>query len=140
MCRISFVSFIFLATISVVAVATATQHGTVHAVSKSKSSKAHSLGESYQFDPRDGWEHVNITDLQYKYESSNTGGAGHERSAFEKRGKKKGSKSPKKNKNKKSPAKGTGGSGIGGTIGNVIGKAWNGLKAIGDPEPVTITW
>ncbi|KAF7790900.1 hypothetical protein EIP86_001858 [Pleurotus ostreatoroseus] len=28
---------------------------------------AHSLGDSYQFDPRDGWEAVNITDLQYKY-------------------------------------------------------------------------
>lgn len=28
---------------------------------------AHSLGNSYQFDSRDGWETVNVTDMQYKY-------------------------------------------------------------------------
>lgn len=30
-------------------------------------STPHSLGESYQFNSRDGWETVNVTDLAYKY-------------------------------------------------------------------------
>ncbi|GJE84421.1 hypothetical protein PsYK624_004970 [Phanerochaete sordida] len=29
--------------------------------------RAHSLGDSYSFDTRDGWQSVNVTDLQYKY-------------------------------------------------------------------------
>ncbi|KAI0082588.1 hypothetical protein K474DRAFT_1655392 [Panus rudis PR-1116 ss-1] len=33
----------------------------------SRYSRAHSLGDDYQFDPRDGWQSVNVTDLQYKY-------------------------------------------------------------------------
>lgn len=33
---------------------------------------SHSLTESYQFDPRDGWESVMVTDLRYKYRRSPT--------------------------------------------------------------------
>lgn len=29
--------------------------------------RAHSLGDNYQFEARDGWQSVNITNLQYKY-------------------------------------------------------------------------
>jgi hypothetical protein len=39
----------------------------VRAVSRSRYSRAHSLGDSYVFDPRDGWQSVNATNLQYKY-------------------------------------------------------------------------
>ncbi|KAF8897439.1 RlpA-like double-psi beta-barrel-protein domain-containing protein-containing protein [Infundibulicybe gibba] len=34
---------------------------------KSKYSKAHSLGKKYDFDPRDGWQNANVSDLPYKY-------------------------------------------------------------------------
>ncbi|KAF8558873.1 hypothetical protein OG21DRAFT_1574943 [Imleria badia] len=33
---------------------------------------SHSLTESYQFDPRDGWESVMVTNLRYKYRRSPT--------------------------------------------------------------------
>ncbi|KAG9317568.1 hypothetical protein JVU11DRAFT_1776 [Chiua virens] len=33
-------------------------------------SPSHSLPESYQFDPRDGWESVIVTNLRYKYRRS----------------------------------------------------------------------
>jgi hypothetical protein len=38
----------------------------VLAVARSRYSKAHSLGEHYTFDPRDGWRSVNATNLSYK--------------------------------------------------------------------------
>jgi hypothetical protein len=31
--------------------------------------KTHSLGRGYTFDPRDGWQTVNVSDLSYKYSS-----------------------------------------------------------------------
>lgn len=40
------------------------------AVGIQKYTRPHSLGENYVFDQRDGWEAVNVTDLQYKYEHS----------------------------------------------------------------------
>lgn len=32
-----------------------------------KYSRAHSLGNGYTFDPRDGWQTVNVSNLSYKY-------------------------------------------------------------------------
>lgn len=107
--------------------ATATQ-GTVHAISKSKYTRAHSLGENYQFDARDGWEKVDLTDMQYKYARDNISNPEPQGRSLEKRVKHKGSKGDN-----------DGGSGLG-TLKHVIGQAWNGLKAIGGPEPVIITW
>jgi hypothetical protein len=116
---------------------TTASQGTVHAVSKTKYTRAHSLGNSYQFDPRDGWQHVNVTNLQYKYARSYTSDSDQSSSPFEKRGKKKGSKNPKPQKQNN---KGKGGSNIGGTVKHILGNVWNGLKALGQPEPVIITW
>jgi hypothetical protein len=135
MLRLCLFLSIILATLSV-STTTANQ-GTVHAVSKSKYTRAHSLGDSYHFDPRDGWQHVNVTNLQYKYARSHSPDPDQPGSPFEKRGKQKGPKS------KKTPAqknKGNGGSNIGGTVKHILGNMWNGLKALGQPEPVTITW
>lgn len=113
--------------------ATAVTQGTVHAISKSKYSRAHSLGESYQFQPRDGWQSVNITDLQYKYPAarshSPSGGT------LEKRGGRKG-----RRHTQTPPHQGNGGKDLGGAIVHILGEVWNGLKAIGQPEPVIITW
>ncbi|KAF7301358.1 DPBB-1 domain-containing protein [Mycena indigotica] len=39
-------------------------------VTKRKYTTAHSLGEAYTFDPRDGWQSINATDLQSKYRRS----------------------------------------------------------------------
>ncbi|KAJ7068171.1 expansin family protein [Mycena amicta] len=40
------------------------------AIAKSKYTTAHSLADSYSFDPRDGWQSFNATNLQYKYRRS----------------------------------------------------------------------
>lgn len=87
-------------------------------ISQSKYSRAHSLGENYKFHPRDGWQSTNATDLGYKYANST---AGHKRSDEDKR-------SPKKNL------------GLGGLIGGALSDVFKGLKGIGNPTTVKITW
>lgn len=144
MFRTSLISLVILAALSFANSSTNATQGTVHAISKSKYTRAHSLGDNYQFHRRDGWEHVNITNLQYKYARSNTSDSATAHSAFEKRGRKKGSKPSKKHGTphgkKKKTSNGKGDSDAGGTIKHILGGAWNGLKAIGGAEPVTITW
>ena len=107
---------------SSLATTSATQ-GTVHAISKSKYTRAHSLGDNYQFNARDGWEKVDVTDLQYKYARDNISDPQPQGSPFSKRD----------NHNSDD------GLGIGG-LKHAIGQVWNGLKAMGTPEPVIITW
>ncbi|KAI0772703.1 hypothetical protein BC629DRAFT_1529580 [Irpex lacteus] len=52
--------------------ATAADLRSYHNSLEARYAHAHSLGDSYQFDPRDGWETVNITDLAYKYRRDDT--------------------------------------------------------------------
>jgi hypothetical protein len=118
---------------------TTVTQGTVHAVSKSKYGRAHSLGDSYQFQPRDGWQNVNVTNLQYKYPRFNTPDSNQQGSPFEKRGNQKSTQSQKKDPTKPTH-KGEGEDALGGTLKHILGGVWNGLKALGQPEPVTITW
>lgn len=47
---------------------------------------AHSLGDGYQFDPRDGWEVVNTTDLPYKYHNENAGKLSNDSANLKRRG------------------------------------------------------
>lgn len=88
---------------------------TTRAVSESRYTKAHSLGRNYLFDPRDGWETVNVTNLAYKYR----------RDAVD-----------KKTFHSPSPHK----SGLGSTISDVLKGVFRGLKGLGKAEPVVITW
>ncbi|KAL1944243.1 hypothetical protein VTO73DRAFT_3428 [Trametes versicolor] len=130
----------------------------------------HSLGRNYQFDPRDGWQTVNTTNLSYKYSSradtdsdlddepddSNDSGdsEGH---VLESRSKKASHKTSKKTIKKAAKAsskiskkttttknaKSTAKKLTGSTTGVLTGglnKVINTLKGIGKPEPVTITW
>ncbi|EAU84698.1 hypothetical protein CC1G_00217 [Coprinopsis cinerea okayama7 len=88
---------------------------------KHKYDKAHSLGDGYQFDPRDGWEVVNATNLDYKYSNDiaqpqNIVGR-------------------KLHANKSSKPKG-----VAGSLTEFLQKALKGLTGIGKPQPVTITW
>jgi len=89
-------------------------------ITESRYSTAHSLGEDYIFDPRDGWQSANVTNLQYKYERG-LGAGRSERVAPTHR--------------KSSP--------LGDTISMVAGslkKAIEGLKGLGKPEDAVITW
>ncbi|KAH9482936.1 hypothetical protein JR316_0005036 [Psilocybe cubensis] len=91
------------------------------ALSESRYSRAHSLGDNYSFDPRDGWQSVNVTNLEYKYRR-NTSNGDRSHSISDK----KSTAHPK--------------SGLGTTISNVVKGVFQGLKGFGKPEPVTITW
>lgn len=119
----------------------------------------HSLGDHYVFDPRDGWEPVNTTNLLYKYaardslhsglegQHSYSHGAGgnthNSNTTLVARARKTSHAKPKKmsvkdesDSNKSSSKSATGFlNGIG-----KIGKIMDSLKGIGKPEPVTITW
>jgi len=100
----------------------------VRAVSQSKYSKAHSLGDSYTFDPRDGWQHVNATNLQYKYrrDSFESGNPNYDDTLdFEKR--------TKESKPKTAASTSSG-------LGGILQDIFKGLCGLGKPEPVTITW
>ena len=105
------VTFVFLELISFFILALAASPG--RAISQSKYTVAHSLGDDYSFDPRDGWQAVNVTNLDYKYQ-------------FRKE------HSPQR--------RGKGKSALGDAIGGVVKNIWKGLKGIGSKEPVTITW
>ncbi|KAF5387922.1 hypothetical protein D9615_000314 [Tricholomella constricta] len=95
----------------------------VRAVSHSRYSKAHSLGDDYQFSPRDGWQSINASDLQYKYhrDEQMQDATATDAQQLERR-------TPDSNL------------GLGETIGGVVSKIWKGLKAIGKPQTVKITW
>ncbi|KAJ7179895.1 hypothetical protein C8R43DRAFT_1117243 [Mycena crocata] len=84
------------------------------AIAKSKYTTSHSLGDSYTFDSRDGWQSFNATNLQYKYRREST----------------------KKDSSKKTAVKHS--SPL--TIAQVLGKVWNGLKGMGKAQPVIATW
>lgn len=91
------------------------------AITESRYITAHSLGDGYVFDPRDGWQSANVTNLQYKYGRS----LGIEEVA--------GSAALKKKKT----------STLGDTISMVAGSlktALQGLRGLGKPEDAVITW
>ncbi|KAI0638282.1 hypothetical protein C8Q77DRAFT_1090338 [Trametes polyzona] len=128
----------------------------------------HSLGANYVFDPRDGWETVNTTNLLYKYSSrsdaddddddvddlddTEESGALVSRSKTfnpkitKKATKKKAKKTTKKAVKKplkKAAVKPTSkklASSATGVLTGGLNKIIETLKGIGQPEPVTITW
>lgn len=102
-----------------------------------KYSTAHSLGDNYRFDPRDGWQTINVTNLQYKYSRSDKDN-GADNAAFEESSLRKRSSKKSKSSHKKATSKSISPSsnGLVGSIKSVL----DSLKGIGSAEPVTITW
>ncbi|RPD67062.1 hypothetical protein L226DRAFT_608312 [Lentinus tigrinus ALCF2SS1-7] len=116
-------------------------------------STAHSLGENYTFDPRDGWETVNTTNLAYKYNYprgdgdtvsdldvdgdylDDTAGNGYDNGTLVARAKK-----TTRTKAKKKAAKTSGGSTASKLLKGGLDKVMSSFKGIGKPEPVVITW
>lgn len=120
--------------ISLPALALSGQASSVRAITESKYSTAHSLGGGYIFDPRDGWQSINVTNLQYKYRRQPKldfdDSQADDYSAIESRSKKP-KKTPQKAHNKTS---------LGSAITGVVNGVLKGLKGVGKPEPVIITW
>lgn len=114
----------------------AAQSSSARAVFESKYTKAHSLDNNYSFDPRDGWQSINVTNLQYKYRREEEhhldlpNDLSGNSPSLENRSKKK--------KKVHTATHSTGG--LGKVIAGVVTNIWEGLKGLGKPEPVTITW
>lgn len=94
---------------------------------------AHSLSEDYRFDPKDGWEHVNITDMKYKYASRALdtvppGGLADDDAR------------PDRLRSRSERSTGRSTSLLGGTVSHLINSVWDALKGVGSSENVTITW
>ncbi|KAJ6515989.1 hypothetical protein C8R45DRAFT_226370 [Mycena sanguinolenta] len=70
--RLAALALVALCLVSLPAIigASSIAHGTssrARELAKSRYTQPHSLGNSYLFDPRDGWQSFNATNLQYKY-------------------------------------------------------------------------
>jgi hypothetical protein len=112
---------------------TATEH---------KYSRAHSLGGGYAFDPRDGWQTVNVSNLSYKYSPRS--------SNFRRTTKTSAAHSPHSTHAYKAktaatphPPHDTFPKKITSTVKQVAGtikNAWKGLLGVGKPEEVITTW
>ncbi|KAH9943347.1 uncharacterized protein BXZ73DRAFT_87697 [Epithele typhae] len=97
----------------------------------------HSLGDSYVFDPRDGWESVNTTNFLYKYDQTSERSHMHESSLSHSRSARiHSSRSPKKSASSPKSALNV----ATGAITNTLTKILNTIKGLGKAEPVTITW
>ncbi|KAJ6539246.1 hypothetical protein B0H19DRAFT_1177910 [Mycena capillaripes] len=121
MARLVSLALLALSIISLPAItgASAISHSTSsRAITKSKYTRSHSLGDSYTFDPRDGWQTFNTSNLQYKYR----------RDSIE-----------KKKTTVEKPKSASKATSIG-TIAQVIGAVWNGLKGLGQASHVIVTW
>lgn len=119
---------------------------------------AHSLGDNYQFDTREGWQSVNVSNLQYKYsrdyEDLDDVEEDEELNTLEKRASKKKSSSKtktssnsSKSKSKSSPMSSSKSKSKTSSTASKVAKVTssfqkvvNTIKGIGKPEPVTITW
>ncbi|TFK94702.1 hypothetical protein K466DRAFT_593356 [Polyporus arcularius HHB13444] len=115
--------------------------------------RAHSLGDNYVFDPRDGWETVNTTNLAYKYNHARSdalsGSDAHNdylddtvdsdygSSTLVARAKK---TSKSKSKSKSKAPKSSGGSTASNLLKGGLNKVMDSFKAFGKKEPVIITW
>ena len=113
----------------------AAQLSSARAVFESKYTKAHSLDNDYSFHPRDGWQSINVTNLQYKYRRE-------EEPKLDLNGDLRGNSPSLENrsKRKKVHAAPHRSGGLGKVVAGVVTNIWEGLKGMGKSEPVTITW
>lgn len=119
--------------------------------------RAHSLGDNYVFDPRDGWETVNTTNLAYKYNHArsdalsgsdahndyldNTADSDYGNSTLVARAKKTSkAKSKSKSKSKSKAPKSSGASTASDLLKGGLKKVMDSFRGFGKKEPVIITW
>jgi hypothetical protein len=88
--------------------------------------RAHSLEDTYDFSPRDGWHSVNASDLGYKYDNSTI----HKRST-----RRANTKTVHKTDAKSKPVLS-----LPKLVSHILGEVWNALKGIGKQQKVKITW
>ncbi|OBZ76632.1 hypothetical protein A0H81_04002 [Grifola frondosa] len=164
MARVTLISTLLLTVLSLVpflTTATAADISAFQAALERRYTTAHSLGDTYQFDPRDGWQTVNVSNLQYKYNhlddsldtaDSSHGGHLSTRTNNKSKSKPKSKAKPyaktqsnaKPHANAKTQSDAKVSNSASSKALNVIGSSFksiiNSIKAIGASEPVTITW
>ena len=96
---------------------------------------SHSLTESYQFDPRDGWESVIVTNLRYKYRRSSTPFLGMPSATPSGKNSSSALKRPPSTNTQHSSTKN-----VFRSVGESLAEFTKGIIAIGKPEDVIITW
>lgn len=108
------------------------------ATSKHNYRYSHSLPDEYGFVPEDGWQTINVTDMQYKYPT------GRALDAFETRSPDHASSRRSLNKLRQHSvhsARHTSSElSLGGAVSHLINDVWDALKGLGKSEGVTITW
>jgi hypothetical protein len=122
--------------------------------SRLRYTRAHSLGDDYAFDARDGWTTLNVTDMQYKYSRSlasyNTDHGYHRLLEDDFIPYKRTSRKDKSVKKKKSKSKSKSNNANAGhhadllniddSMKNPLDSLSSVFHAVGAAEPVTITW
>ncbi|KAN0097348.1 hypothetical protein V8E55_001794 [Tylopilus felleus] len=96
---------------------------------------SHSLPETYQFDPRDGWESVIVTNMRYKYRRSSTPFRGTTSTAAPGKNSSSPLKRPSSTKPQHSTTKN-----VFRSVGASIVEFTKGIIGIGKAEEVVITW
>jgi hypothetical protein len=96
---------------------------------------SHSLTESYQFDPRDGWESVMVTNLRYKYRRSSTPFLGMTSATLPDKNSRSALKRPSSTNTQHSSMKN-----VFRSVGESLAEFTKGISAIGKAEDVIITW
>ncbi|KIY46631.1 hypothetical protein FISHEDRAFT_66390 [Fistulina hepatica ATCC 64428] len=117
-----------------------------NALLESRYIRPHALADvpdNYNFDPRDGWQAVNVTDMQYKYrrsleEDDDDGSASMNTTTLQARDGKKKSKKVKKTKAIKSSTGKL--PGLGSIAGAALAKVLQSIQPQGKPEPIKVTW
>ncbi|KAK7061635.1 hypothetical protein R3P38DRAFT_2830625 [Favolaschia claudopus] len=114
MTRLAALAFVALCLISPIQASTIGSASQSRAIAKSKYMTPHSLGDSYDFDSRDGWQTVNASSSQYKHRRDST-----------------------KNNKKTAPKLN-----LLGAVSHAVSKAFGiaGMKGTGDSQPVIVTW
>jgi hypothetical protein len=108
------------------------------AISRSHYTNPHSLGAFYKFDPRDGWETANVTNLHYKYKRSGNAWDWDSDAPNVQSSRRLVKRSPKgSTKNQKHVLHDHS---IGGAIKHVLDDVFKGLKGIGRSQAAIVTW
>ncbi|KAI0693787.1 hypothetical protein BC835DRAFT_1352026 [Cytidiella melzeri] len=139
--------------------ATAADLRSQHQMLEARYAHAHSLGDHYQFDPRDGWQTVNVSNLAYKYRRDNpfelegaqaakepeelakrapTKSKAHAKPKIHSTSKSKSKTKTKSTNNAKASSK-PNTKGVTNSVSS-LSKIIDSIKGVGSSEPVTITW
>lgn len=105
------------------------------ATNTTRSIVSHSLPESYQFDSRDGWHSVTVTNLRYKYRRSPAPPPGTTSEATSGRNPSNALQRPSSPDPEHSSIKS-----VFRSVRRSLAELTKSIVAIGEPEPVTITW